>query len=191
SSRIAGPFGIKQLCERGRASCAYLLDLPNDFVVALTEPSCVVQRATARDSTRTERERARAEETELQAYKLPHGREALECRRARTSTMNALLLMLAVTHQQYAAAFMVMPQAAPSLASGETATSISTSTSSLVGRGGLLVAIDVSSESSRSVLQCASGLPCGEICVCVAAMARPRAASTRLRSRLDVAPPEA
>lgn len=80
--------------------------------------------------------------------------------------MNALLLVLAVTYQQYAAAFMVMPQAAPSLASGETATS----TSSLVGRGGLHVAIDVSSESSRSVLQCASGLPCGEIRVCVAAM---------------------
>ncbi|CAN0545373.1 unnamed protein product [Ectocarpus sp. 8 AP-2014] len=85
--------------------------------------------------------------------------------------MNALLLVLAVTHQQYAAAFMVMPQAAPSLASGETATSTSTSTStSLVGRGGLHVAIDVPSESSRPVLQCASGLPCGEIRVCVAAL---------------------
>ncbi|CAM9574519.1 unnamed protein product, partial [Ectocarpus sp. 12 AP-2014] len=137
-------------------------------------PERTVLRRPASDSKRfnkdKERERARAEETKLQAYKLPHGREALECRRARTSTMNALLLVLAVTHQQYADAFMVMPQAGPSLASGETTTSISTSTSSLVGRGGLLVAIDVSSESCRSVLQCASGLPCGEIRVCVAAM---------------------
>ncbi|CAM9761538.1 unnamed protein product [Ectocarpus sp. 6 AP-2014] len=105
--------------------------------------------------------------------------------------MNALLLALAVAHQHYAAAFMVMPQAAPSLASGETATS--TSTSNLVGRGGLHVAIDVSSESesSRVVSQCVSGLPCGESRVCVAAMARSRAASTRRRSRLGVAPPEA
>ncbi|CAM9729690.1 unnamed protein product [Ectocarpus fasciculatus] len=72
--------------------------------------------------------------------------------------MNALLLVLAVTHQQYAAAFMVRPQAAPSLASGEPATC--TSTSSL--GGGLHVATDVST--------------------------RPRAAYTRLRSRQDVAP---
>ncbi|CAM9761466.1 unnamed protein product, partial [Ectocarpus sp. 6 AP-2014] len=58
---LVRPGHRQQQCERGRASCTYLLDLPNDFGVALRERSCVVQRATARDSARTEREREREE----------------------------------------------------------------------------------------------------------------------------------